>query len=334
MKKLFITSLLFLILFSAFSAEYEEGIDTTSNESKRFYFNTSSGIGIQFGILTENFYKQYSYGDLYRVSWLTWETLPVYFDTVNLSTGYKFANSCSVNIEAFFTFAFPAYTGSMEDFDALKYDGKITDFSHHDNYTDSFKSTGFYADYSFKSEFGVGIGFEYRSVSFHAENGYAQHTSDNGTSLQYWSADMPHTSEYEGNTVIAYDIFSYYWKAGIVWRHKFTNQFSVKLDAWINLYRYNHILDKHYSFFPSNVPKVYFTDIVEVLFSGEEIRANFEYSISNNLSISLIIMGKYLPDEHGPDYNGKPPNLTLNDGFKGGFKSWSASGVFAATFRL
>lgn len=302
-------------------------------QASKFHFEASIGAGLQFGILTENFYAETSQNDLYRVSWLKWETLPAVLGDIDATFGYTFSNRHSINFEAFFSSAFPDVTGSMEDFDALFFDGRITDFSHHENYTDLLLSTGFYADYSFSNGLGAGIGFEYENVKFRGQNGYAQHNTIGNYTYGYWTEDMPHNSDYTGYTVITYSFFSFYWKIGMIWQHEFTNHFGIKLDAWLNLYRYNQALDIHYSIIP-NIPYTYFTDVVEVWFSGVEIRAAFDIPLSKHFALSFRLGGTYLPDAYGPDYNGEPPNYSRNVGYKGGFESWSASGNIAVLFRL
>ncbi|MBO4726793.1 MAG: hypothetical protein J5631_00055 [Spirochaetaceae bacterium] len=324
--------LLISLLIFVFAASYAQGEDT-SDTSGSFYLKAGIGAGAQFGVVTENFYRLFSTRGLYRVSWLTWETMPAFFGTFNATAGYEFSNNRSINVEAYFSSVYPTVTGAMEDFDALLFDDRITDFSHHDNYTDLLIDTGFYADYSFSNGFGAGIGFEYQNVKFRAQNGYSQHnTTEYGTG-GYWSADMPHTSEYTGNTVITYDFFSFYWKVGLVWRHEFSSRFNLGLDAWVNLYRYNRILDKHYAFSP-NIPYDYYTDIVETWFSGTDIRATIEYAFTNHFLLSLRVAGTYLPAEYGDDYIGVPPNYTLNIGYKGGFDAWNASASASVIFRL
>ena len=320
MKKLILLISLLLLIFAA---SYAQG--------GNFYLKTGIGAGVQFGVVTENFYRLFSTRGLYRVSWLTWETMPAFFGTFNATAGYEFSNNRSINVEAFFSSAYPTVTGSMEDFDALLFDNRITDFSHHDNYTDLLIDTGFYADYSFSNGFGAGIGFEYQNVKFRGQNGYSQHNTTEYGTAGYWSSDMPHTSEYEGNTVITYDFFSFYWKVGIVWRYEFSKRFSLGLDAWINLYRYNRILDKHYF---QNVAQDYYTDIVEKWFSGTDLRATVEFALTKHFLLSLRVAGTYLPAENGDDYMGIPPNYTRNTGYKGGFEAWNASACVSAVLRF
>lgn len=316
-----------ICLFFAFSLFADEKQDS------KFHFETSAGFGVRFGVLTENFYFELSETDLYRVSWLKWETMPLCFGTLNVTASYDFSRNHSISFEPFFSIGIPSITGCMEDFDALLYDDRITDFSHHDNYTDLFLDTGFYADYTFLAGFGIGIGFEFQNVKFRAQNGYAQHNTTGNHTAGYWSPDMPHTDEYEGNTVITYDYFSFYWKPGIVWRHEFSNRFRLGFDAWLYLYRYDHALDKHFVFNP-NVPDDYYTDIVEVWFSGFDVRATTDFSLTKNFALSLRVAGTYLPAENGNDYTGVPPNYSLNIGYKGGFNNWSVTASVSAVFRF
>jgi hypothetical protein len=331
MKKILLISFLLMIFAASFAEEGQsEAVPDTSGS---FYLKAGIGAGAQFGVVTENFYRLFSTRGLYRVSWLNWEMMPAFFGTFNATAGYQLSNRRSINVEAYFSSVYPTVTGSMEDFDTLKYDDRITDFSHHDNYTDLFIDTGFYADYSFSSGFGAGIGFEYQNVKFRAQNGYSQHTSTGAVTDEYWSADMPYTSDYTGNTVITYDFFSFYWKVGIVWRHEFSNRFSLGFDAWVNLYRYNRMLDKHYAFSP-NVAYDYYTDIVETWFSGADFRATVEYALTKHFLLSLRVAATYLPAENGDDYTGIPPNCTKNTGYKGGFNAWNASASGAAVFRF
>ena len=324
--------LLISLLIFVFAASYAQGEDT-SDTSGSFYLKAGIGAGAQFGVLTEKLYEELSSQDLYTKSWLTWETLPLTFCTIDFYTGYNFISKQAINLNTFFTFGIPAETGLMEDYDAMLYDGYITDYSQHENYTDSFFSAGFYADYTFIYGFGVGIGFEYEKYKFRGHNGYGQHNTINGVTLDYWNPDMPHTDEYEGYTVITYDITSFYWKLGLVLRHNFTQNLYMTLDAWIYLYRYNNALDKHWRFIP-NIPNTYWTDKVETWNSGYEIHTTLQYSLSQNLILSLKLLGEYLPDAYGPDYSGAPPNCTLNDGYKGGFGAWAVSATISAILQL
>ena len=335
MKKI-VSSLIFLMLFASFSFSVwadtkNEPLET--DPSNGFYFTINVGAGVQFGVLTEIFYEKLSDESFYKKSWLRWETLPVFLGSFENSIGYNFSKYHSRNLSAFFSFAVPDFAGAMEDFDALLYDGKITDYSYHDNYIDSIYSTGFYTDYSFLGGFGISIGLEFQTLTFLGENGYAQHNSDWGWATGYWNANMPYTSTYEGNIVISYEAFSFYWKPGIVFRHSFTDDFRIGFGAWSYLYRFSQAEDIHYKFNP-NVPIRYFTDIIETWFSGFEIQASTEYAIQDKFSLSLRIVGKYLPDVLGDDYTGKPPDHKLNEDYKGGFAAWSVSANVAAVLRL
>ena len=331
MKKTLVIIICLSLAFSLFADEKQDS---------NFHFEASIGAGLQFGILTENFYhetpengEETSENDLYRVSWLNWETLPLCFATLNVTASYDFSRNHSISFEPFISIGIPGNTGCMEDFDALLDDGRITDFSHHDSYTDLFLDTGFYADYTFLAGFGIGIGFEFQNVKFRAQNGYSQHNTTGNHTAGYWSPDMLHTCEYEGNTVITYDFFSFYWKPGIVWRHDFSNRFRLGLDAWLYLYRYNHTLDKHYTFSP-NVPSEYYTDIVEAWFSGVDARATVNYAFTEHFSLALRVAGTYIPEAYDDDYTGEPPNCTRNIGYKGGFYAWSVSGTVSAVLQF
>lgn len=325
MKK--VLSLCFFI--SLFLSLWAEPIQ---EKSSGFYFKLTTGADVRFGVVTENFYKELSADNLYKISWLTWETLPVTSIVLDLSMGYKFNAYNSINIDGFFSYAVPFKTGIMQDYDARKFDNRLTDYSRHDNYTDLLLSTGFYSDWCFFYGLGLGIGFEYEKVRFRSQNGYGQHYNDR--SPGYWSQDLPYTDYYDGYTVITYDIDSFYWKPGIVWRHSFKNGISLSLDIWNYLYRYNHALDKHYNITPINFPLDYYTDVVEVWFQGYEARFSFAYEFTSQFSLMLRIKGTYLPAEYGNDYLGKPPNLYLNLGYKGGLSAWSASATLAAIFQL
>ena len=330
MKKQILLILLLLSIFTASFAE-EEQSENLPDTSGGFYLETGIGAGLQFGIVTENFYRLFSTTGLYQVSWLNWQMMPACLGTVNVKTGYEFNNNRSINFEAYFSSTFPTVTGSMEDFDALKFDDRITDFSHHDNYTDLFIDTGLYFDYSFPNGFGLGINFEYKNVKFRAQNGYAQHTSNGYGTYEYWSPDMPHTSDYTGNTVITYDFFSFYWKPGIVWRYGFTDRIHLGIDAWFCLYRFDHALDIHYV---ANVPHDYYTDIVEKWFSGLDVRATANYAFTDHFSLSLRVAGEFLPPAYDDDYVGVPPDTKINKGYKGGFDAWSVSATVFAIMRF
>ena len=271
---------------------------------------------------------------LYKKSWLTWETLPAYFGTIDLYTGYTFKNQHSLNLALLFSFPFPDKTGSMEDYDALLYDGIVTDYSKHDNYTDNLLSAGFSVNYTFFGGLGIGIEFEYEKIHFRSKNGYAQHNTDlYGHTHGYWNPDMAHSDEYDGAIVITYDVTSFYWKPGITWHFSLTKSLKIGFDIWLHMYRYNRALDIHYSIVP-NIPSSYFTDIVETWFSGANAQATVEYGFTKNFSLSLNISGTYLPDAQGDDYSGKPPKYKLNEDYKGGFGAWNASACISAIFRL
>ena len=308
---------------------------TTGIDDYGFYSKMLYGAKLQFGVVTENFYKQLSQENLYRISWLTWDTLPVFSLNFEIASGYKFNAFQSLNFEAFFSTSIPGKTGFMQDYDTLFFDNKITDYSFHENYTDSYISTGFYADFALLYGFGLGLGFEYEKVSFRGQNGYAQHNSDTGSPMGYWTADMPHTSEFDGITVITYDIFSFYWKSGIVWRFDITNQIYTGFDAWLYFYRYDNAMDKHYYTSKPNIPRLYYKDIIEEWINGYEIRAFAEYVVTPHFSIFTRLSGTYLPEAFGNDYiSQKPSDFKLNDNYKGGFEAWSASGCLSFVFRL
>lgn len=333
MKKILIILLLITIICPVFSVESDANNTFAPFElPKGFCLSTSIGAGINFGMIKENYFEDIT-TSLYTISWLTWEMNYSSFVSINATIGYKTDSNHSFNVEGFFSYAYPSLTGVMEDFDALLYDKKITDFSHHDNFTDSFTTAGFYSDYISPIGLGAIIGFEYQSSKFSAKNGYAQHNSDYGITTGYWNPDMPITSTFDGFTVITYDSSSYYWKTGISYQYVLANRFLMGFDALINIYRYNKLLDKHYKFNP-NVPNSYFTDIIETWFSGVEIRASFEFELSKHIAILFRTTGKYIPEEIGPDYFGKPPNQTLNEQYKGGFGAWIASNSLSVTFHL
>ncbi len=323
MRKLSV--LLFLFSFALLWSENPQDDDSG------FYLKVGIGADVRFGVVTENYYRKLSDGTLYRISWLTWETLPAVSAAADASFGYQFRRNNSIDFNAFLTFAIPSKTGKMQDYDAQKFDGRLTDYSCHDNYTNLLYSTGFYADWAFFHGLGFGVGFEYEKASFSGNNGYAQHY--NGTSIGYWSEDLPVTSYYDGKTIITYEVMSFYWKPGIVWRHSFESGFSVSADIWNYLYRYNRAQDVHYKFTPKNVPDDYYTDIIEVWFKGFEARASVGYAFTKKFSLLLKVKGTYLPDEYGDDYFGKPPNAKLNINYKGGLSAWSASASLSAIFQ-
>ena len=326
-----ISILIYLILFINCSFSVLQAQENTlNNTDKGAYFSLITGAGARFGVLTENFYEIQSDGTLYKKSWLTWETLPLFFGTFEFDTGYRFSKYNSITLNSFFSFGIPAFTGHMADYDAFLYDGCITDYSYHDNYTDNFFSTGFYANFCFLKGFGVGIGFEYQNFKFYGKNGYAQHTFPRS---RHWNPDMPHTSEYEGNTVITYDITSFFWKPGLVFRHSFANKVNIGLDVWAYLYRYSKAYDIHYKFAP-NIPYSYFKDIVEAWLSGFEIHTSVEYAITDFYSVSFRLNGEQLFNAYGDDYLGSPPDYRINEDYKGGFEAWSISGSFSLILKF
>nr|MCR4941077.1 hypothetical protein [Treponemataceae bacterium] len=293
MKK--VLSLCFLICF--FLSLWAEPIQ---EKSSGFYFKLATGADVRCGIVTENFYNTSYLDSLYKVSWLTWETLPSTSLVFDAMFGYEFNAHNSINLDGFFSYAIPYKTGIMQDYDAREYDNRVTDYSCHDNYTDQLISAGFYSDWCFFYGLGLGIGFEYNNIKFRGQNGYAQHYYNR--SPGYWSPDLPHTSEYDGYTVITYDITSFYWKPGIVWHCTFDNGISLSLDIWNYLYRFNHAQDIHYVYFPVNRPDTYYTDFIEAWFQGYEARAALEFNFTENLSFLIRIKGTYLPDAIGDDY--------------------------------
>ena len=119
----------------------------------------------------------------------------------------------------------------------------------------------------------------------------------------------------------------------MVWRHELSNHFDSQLDAWLNVYRYNRINDKHWGFQP-NVPNVDYLDIVEVGFSGGEIRTRLNFILSNYFELSLRIAGSYLPADYGRDYKRESSNYNRNEGYRGGFDSWGVSATIAAIMKL
>lgn len=310
-----------------------------------FFGGLSTGTGVMSGVTTERLYWLIQEDNLYNISWLTWDKQPVWNSYISFNTNLSLPSGWSFFIQPFFykNIFYNAETGFMQDYDATGLDGRLTDYSKHVNHVVDYVSAGFNSSFFYR-DFGLGIGFEYEHQFFKATGGYIQHKSDSqGHFTGYWSENMPITGTINSEvTVITYEVKSFYWRAGILWKHVFGNRLRLGVEVWVYPYRYNLAEDKHYNGDSRwNYPCNYWIDEIEECFNGYSCALTSEYLLHSKTYMNLNIRGVYLPVSIGIDYSKEsledtylPSKIDGKVVSYGGMEEWSITVEMGLTFYL
>lgn len=178
-------------------------------EQGAYVFSTSVSVGFLYGQSEEIVYKN-SAGDY--LSQLLWDMKPLFYYGYALN----FERSKPLRQAGFFTnlsvkYGAPSNTGVMEDRDWQdKRDHRLTNFSRHDNFTETMLLFNFKAGCSFPVFRVVALKvyglLSFMDFSWDSFNGYAQYVPDPDNDKLYdgeWSDSIP--KEYFTGRIITYD---------------------------------------------------------------------------------------------------------------------------------
>ncbi|MCM1320901.1 MAG: omptin family outer membrane protease [Bacteroides sp.] len=277
------------------------GLARAFAEGTEWNFAVGTQTGFESGAYNEYVFIP-SAGD-YTLSRLDWEMPFLWKAGVSADIAAKTKRAGLFEFSAAFDFGIVGTAGIMQDYDWAKTnasgtytcDGILTDYSKHDNSTESLIGFSVLINWRFWKGFGISFGANYRNIHFRAENGYAQHGSRSGV---YWTEDMAHTSEYDGTTVTTYSVSSWYVRAGIVYTLAF-EKISLFCGGWITPYISSRGKDCHYK---NNAPYKNYLDATHGIFRGfsAEIGMSWKFSKKNNLR--LCAAGSYFPAIQGNSY--------------------------------
>ena len=261
MRKLFI---LVVVLFFCI------GSNLFSKESN-WSFELETASHIMWGTTGEYVYEQTDTDSYKKLSYLEWETKPIFVQDFKSSVQYK-----HLKFSTLFAFGFPAECGYMYDSDWEDYTVQNC-FSKSTNDLDSYFKMEGTISYAFEiSRFHVlpFVSVGYRDVSFKGHDGYGLY-ADKGKS--YTTASRPYTFTGE---VIGYETFGVQSWLGL------TAQYTIgKVQFGISgaclPFQLLYCVDNHY------VTKTDYLDIVTGFFCGAKGECSVAYHFTDFCTVSL-----------------------------------------------
>ncbi len=214
--------IIFLICYTSPLLFSEQDQDNNKKESN-YQFSTGASLGMLYGTSFELVYRT---GDI-LLSELTWDMKPLFY----FGSFVEFSRKDPMEKTGFYAklglkFGFPANTGFMEDRDWEAANYELSNFSRHDNFTNSALLLDFAAGISIPGFSTVIItpflGFNYMHYKWTGRDGYLQYAS--GTNA--WDDSLPKIPCY--GPVISYSQNWIIFSAGFSVRYPFLKRFVIE----------------------------------------------------------------------------------------------------------